>query len=345
MRIYSKYMDAIIELDGYETIGGKAVVYHNALYRFIMDRNMIKVDFQFVSCTDDSAVVMCDIQDTMGKQTYGIGEVHGVTDAPATKALNIAFDKACIEFLGIRCSTNILENQENVPREPGEVVLESGIFMTNRMTVKKAFEEAGKNQFIKNALDEMMRMKPYEVADKLLQKEAEAVIGYSILLKDKKPERQEKKPEQQEKKKTQQDKQKIDCKDYRPSFGKFAADKEYAGMTVAVFFEKAESGKEEYKYLMECLNMDVSKSQKDIKFGITAMKKYLVDGYMLSYGVFGQEREQFHLTAKAAFEQAKSNNQLRASIQMYLSADMENAQTAKEKISLMALKYQSMIGG
>lgn len=133
---------------------------------------------------------------------------------------------------------------------------------------------------------------------------------------------------------------KINIEDYRPLFGDFMEGGEDFSLSVSQFFKKAESNKKTEKKLEEYLSLvPAREADKAKQYGLIAIQRYLTKGYILNTGVFSKRC----MTAQEAFAASTKEEPLKAALQMYLSADIEQLKGERDKICLLALQAQAEV--
>ena len=110
MDIYSKFLDASIELDGYVNNEQNLIIKHSSLYSYLNEK--VDVHYDIIESSVEHGVVLCTMTHKIaGKEIVEIGETTRelLPDKfkcyPVTIAFEIAFDRAAIKMLHLPVNT------------------------------------------------------------------------------------------------------------------------------------------------------------------------------------------------------------------------------------------------
>lgn len=129
MKIFSKLLNAEVELDGWKNNELNIVVTHKALEDFWLNSNdNLQVDYDIKAAGMDHAVVVCClVSERFEKRITEIGEVtehllskveDSFRDYPVLTAKEIAFDRAMIRYLMLPSNTySVLEFLRNARKD------------------------------------------------------------------------------------------------------------------------------------------------------------------------------------------------------------------------------------
>lgn len=110
MDIYSEFLDASIELDGYVNNEQNLIIKHSSLYSYLNEK--VDVHYDIIESSVEHGVVLCTMTHRIaGKKIVEIGETTRelLPDKfkcyPVTIAFEIAFDRAAIKMLHLPVNT------------------------------------------------------------------------------------------------------------------------------------------------------------------------------------------------------------------------------------------------